>query len=66
MPVDFYAADLTGTYVIDGVTGDQIMQFNVIPEPSSLMLTALGLVSLAGYGWRRRRTAGRRKAAPPL
>jgi hypothetical protein len=29
--------------------------FSVVPEPSSIGLALLGLVGLAGYGWRRRR-----------
>ncbi len=53
-PVDFYNGDLSGIFFLDGTQGQFAMNIQVIPEPSSLMLAALGLVSLAGYGWRRR------------
>ena len=56
-PVDFYSSDITGKFFLDGVQGEFALGIQVIPEPSSLLLAALGLVSLAGYGWRRRRTA---------
>ena len=53
----FYDGDITGKFFLDGVQGEFALGIQVIPEPSSLLLAALGLVSLAGYGWRRRRTA---------
>ena len=55
--VGFYADDISGIFTMDGQQGNFALDIQVIPEPSSLMLAALGLVSLAGYGWRRRRAA---------
>ena len=31
------------------------IDFSVVPEPSTLVLTLLGLVGLVLYGWRRQR-----------
>ena len=56
-PVDFYSSDITGKFFLDGVQGKFVLDIQVIPEPSSLMLAAFGLVSLAACGWCRRRTA---------
>ena len=51
----------TGTYDAWAVVNHN-SQFAVVPEPSSLLLAALGLLGLAGYGFRRRRQ--RRSAEP--
>jgi LPXTG-motif cell wall-anchored protein len=32
-------------------------QFNVVPEPGTLTLAGMGILGLAGYGWRRRKKA---------
>jgi hypothetical protein len=41
-----------------GSTGDQshldVVTLDAVPEPSTLVLAVLGLLSLAWYGWRRR------------
>ena len=60
--IDVYSEHITGT-LLDGSTlnADALVfqngQVNLInvPEPSSVILAALGLVGLAAWGWRRRR-----------
>jgi hypothetical protein len=50
-----------GTYVYTWGTGAHADSFTVqigptaAPEPASLTLLGIGVASLAGYGWRRRR-----------
>jgi hypothetical protein len=48
----------------DGIQGRQLYENEInvltsssVPEPGTLTLFALGVLSLAGYGWRRRRAA---------
>ena len=43
------AADVTAIY------GQGAGDFNVIPEPSTFLLAALGLLALLGFGRRRRK-----------
>ena len=43
-----------GSFAAGGTfAGDQV-ELNYVPEPSTWMLCLLGVVGLAGYGWRRR------------
>jgi hypothetical protein len=44
------------------IQGDDVV-LNVVPEPSTLALLATGAIALAGYDWRRRRSA--RRAVQP-
>jgi lysophospholipase L1-like esterase len=44
------------------VIAQQVEAAAVVPEPGALTLLAAGLASLAGYGWRRARSAGVRMA----
>lgn len=42
--------------VLDSLTGqDQIVPYNVVPVPPAVVLGGMGLISLVGYGIRRRR-----------
>src|SRR5262249_19212746 len=61
-------SSLPFTIALSGIEGDLIINDlaslgttatirATIPEPSTLTLLGLGTVSLAGYGWRRRRQA---------
>ena len=47
-PLDFTDGQSFNTTLIDGV-------INVVPEPSSIALAALGIDGLAAWGWRRRK-----------
>ena len=40
-----------------GTTGFGEAAFEVVPEPSTLTLAALGMLGLLAYGWRRRSAA---------
>jgi hypothetical protein len=46
---------LYGTTVGSAAPGQATVFAIAIPEPSSIMLAALGIVSLMAYGWRRKR-----------
>jgi hypothetical protein len=58
---------LTGLYIrgeffrngLVEVTGIDNVQLNVIPEPASISLLAIGLVPVAALGWRQRRRQGK-------
>ena len=39
------------------VTGSFVFGFTPVPEPSILVLLAIGVVGLLGYAWRRKRVA---------
>ena len=57
---NFYAIDLsaaTASHVctVSGSYAD--IAFNPVPEPSTVVLLAIGAISLLGYAWRKRRTA---------
>ena len=54
------AADMNGDEVVNGLDVDPFVAAVVggtqqIPEPSTLLLAALGLLPLSFVGWRRRR-----------
>ncbi len=40
-----------------GVAGTSTGSLLVVPEPGSIALALMGMVGLAAYGWRRRRSA---------
>lgn len=49
--------DLTGTAVGNDFGLDEISVVSAVPEPSSVLLGALGVIGAAGYGLRRRKVA---------
>jgi hypothetical protein len=54
--IDF-AVGPHGVFDGDGTAIAAFIDFTSIPEPSTLILLAVGTISLLGYAWRRRRTA---------
>lgn len=49
--------DLTFTYTIQGVPGTFVGNLAMVPEPSTLILLAMGAVGLLAYAWRTRSAA---------
>lgn len=55
-----YEVGIEATALLDGTTtviGQGVYQFQVVPEPSSILLAGLGLCATIGAGLRRRRSA---------
>ncbi len=52
---EFYLAAFEGSGVNRVEVARTAITINSVPEPSSMVLLGMGMVGLAGYGWRRRK-----------
>lgn len=55
--VNFLNSDTGDGFAFDNLTVGSLEQLNPVPEPGTLLLLGSSMVGLAGYSWRRRKTA---------
>ena len=54
---DLFANHVEVNFNLAGIPGTRSGSLLVVPEPGSIVLALMGLVGLAAYGWRRRKSA---------
>lgn len=56
MAIDLTTINQSATFAGGAING-QVVQFEVIPEPSTYALLVLGAAALGSHAWRKRRRA---------